>query len=228
MGSQKDYMPKRSYHGTDAELIQTSDQLLDTATRDQNEFIDYGFTPERLSAIQGLREEYSNIETDIEMSSDITDATFTRNEKRSDLETALRSLGTRLENKGDFSIGFMNKVTIPSMTKISDDQLVRSGKQVVKNVATKLDVLAEVGITEVYLNGISDKITLFDQAIDDKVAAELAREVKTAERIEKGNQLYAELVKLANTGKDIWYTVNEAKYNDYLLIEKHSQPKEEE
>jgi hypothetical protein len=32
-----------------------------------------------------------------------------------------------------------------------------------------------------------------------------------------GNVLYAELVKLCNTGKDIFYSLNEAKYNDYVI-----------
>lgn len=33
----------------------------------------------------------------------------------------------------------------------------------------------------------------------------------------KGNALYKAIVKICNTGKDIWYETNESKYNDYVI-----------
>ena len=45
------------------------------------------------------------------------------------------------------------------------------------------------------------------------------RDIATESRVETLNNLYSLLVKYTGIGQDIFYKVNEAKYNDYVLYD---------
>ncbi|HLG34830.1 MAG TPA: hypothetical protein VI757_08125, partial [Bacteroidia bacterium] len=79
--------------------------------------------------------------------------------------------------------------------------------------------LSSEGLTALILGNLSTGITTTDTAITTKQQRVSERDAAVTERVTLGNTLYAELVKLADTGKHIWEDVNEAKYNDYVIYQ---------
>jgi hypothetical protein len=80
-----------------------------------------------------------------------------------------------------------------------------------------LPQLRTTELTQDFLDTLEKNILTFDDAIDAQIASIRNRDIAVEERVGEGNVLYAELVKLCNTGKDIFYSINEAKYNDYVI-----------
>ena len=68
---------------------------------------------------------------------------------------------------------------------------------------------------------ILDDFAILCQQYEDTLNAvkdaQAERDIKTEERIAMGNQLYSLASKYCNIGKQIWESVNEARYNDYLI-----------
>lgn len=68
-----------------------------------------------------------------------------------------------------------------------------------------------------------DTLTSQGIALDDRIDAVARgisdRDVATEGRIETLNTLYSYVTKYAGIGQDIFYEINEAKYNDYVLYD---------
>jgi hypothetical protein len=96
-----------------------------------------------------------------------------------------------------------------------------------RNIATKaqeyLSELSESGLTQAMVDDLTSKNQEFENAIVAKKDKVAERDVATANRIRKGNEIYDLMVKYCEFGKDIWYTVDEARYNDYIIYPAHPE-----
>jgi hypothetical protein len=79
--------------------------------------------------------------------------------------------------------------------------------------------LATEGLTVTILGDLQTDITDADVAITKKALRVSERDKAVNDRVTIGNDLYSELVKLADTGKHIWEDSDEAKYNDYVIYQ---------
>ena len=66
-----------------------------------------------------------------------------------------------------------------------------------------------------------------DVAIDGLAKGISDRDMATENRVENLNYLYSLVSKYAGIGQDIFYEVNEAKYNDYVIYDTPSGMPEE-
>ncbi len=104
------------------------------------------------------------------------------------------------------------------MTRLSDNELYRMVKRVVR-VGTSLQAdLTLQGLTPTQLTDLTALNTKLDTDIDAVHDAEEQRDLQTQDRIKKGNMLYKEMVKLSSIGQSLFQDTDEAKYNDYVLI----------
>ena len=69
------------------------------------------------------------------------------------------------------------------------------------------------------ITALNTKITTFDTALNNQITAIRQRDITTEERTTKANEVYRTLAKICTLGKNIWYGVNEAKYNDYVIYD---------
>jgi hypothetical protein len=116
-----------------------------------------------------------------------------------------------------------NSFGFGELANLSDDELYRTAKRVVRIATSLLSELSSEGLTIDILSNITQQAINLDIAIDAVGEAEEKRDLQTQDRITKGNALYIEMVKLAGIGKSLNEFSNEAKYNDYVLIETNSQ-----
>lgn len=213
---------RRLYKMSDGTLIQTADNLKISGERDLTDFAPYGWTAARLDAIEDLRDEFNELPTDEELMGAMVIATADKNESAENVRVAVRELRSRVENKyGEGSVK-----TVPYgwelLSKMDDNDVVRCGRRVVRVATADLANLASEGVTVALLTSLSELVDKLDEDIDTQFTRIKERDVAVTTRINKGNQLYAELVKLANTGKTHWESRDESKYNDYVLNESSS------
>ncbi len=105
------------------------------------------------------------------------------------------------------------------MDEMSDPNLYRLAKRVVRVGTKLLPDLEGRGLTQDMLTNLQQTAGDFDKAMDTQENEIENRDLQTQQRITLGNALYAVLVELASIGKSLYQDTNEAKYNDYVLYD---------
>jgi hypothetical protein len=207
----------RNYTFSDAFLKQLADQLLANVRRDSEEFKLRGFDDRRQASIEELIKEFDEIPADDYLEGLKMTTTEAKDAAREAVEKQVRTIFVMAENVFGKATGKYKTFGNAYLTSLSDDQAVRNAKGVVKTARLYFQDLIVEGLTEDFLKILEKNILIFDDVIDTQIEAIRNRDIVVEERITKGNALYAELSKLCNTGKDIFYSMNEAKYNDYII-----------
>lgn len=215
--STKKQMAVRNYGFSDGELKQYGDEIINSIERDIVEFAERGMTTVRLNNLQQKLVNFDELPTDEILEGIKIDATQDKDTARNNAEIAARSIFVMAENKFGTDSGKYKQFGNAAFSRQSDNQFYRTLKTIKTSADKFLLDLAEEGLTQEMIDNLVKLTAFFDKAIDDQNTAIKSRDIATEERIEAGNALYADLVKVCNTGKDIWYNKNEAKYNDYVI-----------
>lgn len=215
MGKKK--MVMRDYLFSDGVLKQKADDVAGSIQRDITQFTTRGVTATTVTALQILVTTFDNIQTDEELQGALSVATDAKDALADALQTAVGVVRTMAENKWGTSHALYRSFGFEGMNAMSDEQLYRLGKRVIRVANAQLTQLASEGLTAAVISNLTTITNNFDTSIDVKEDAVKNRDIKTQDRIEKGNALYKEMVRLCNTGKSIYFTTDEAKYNDYVI-----------
>ena len=209
----------RIYRIADANLSQLADKIISNVTADLADFSSRGMSRAKIAALQALNQHFQSLQTDHEISGLKEIKTEDKNNLRARLEIATRTIFVMAANAfGDKSARF-KMFGDGNISRVSDEQLIRNVRNIASVAQRFATELADEGLTSQQIADLINLNDQFDQALDAMNEAVRVRDLATEERIEAGNRLYAELVKVCNTGKDLYYTSNEAKYNDYVLSE---------
>ncbi|MCX6154618.1 MAG: hypothetical protein NT007_10695 [Candidatus Kapabacteria bacterium] len=111
----------------------------------------------------------------------------------------------------------VRKFDAGDMTKQDDKRFLTTCRFGVGIAREYLTDLTSVGLTDDMIDDLEDTAQLMEDAMNDIATAQETRDIKTVERIEKGNEIYALVSRYCEIGKYIWEDVNEAKYNDYVI-----------
>ena len=214
-------MPKktavRGYTLADADLAQLADDVVHLVQRDSTEFATRGVNAARLTAFKAKRDDFKLADTDQFMESLKMVKTETKNNLRDQLEVQLRTLITMAENTWERGSAHFKSLGDLAVSQMTDQDLVRNANNIIRVCTAYLTALAPEGMTSPMLVTAEIIRISFDDSIDEQVRAIQLRDIRTEERINLGNALYDEVVKICNSGKNIWENVNEAKYNDYVI-----------
>lgn len=213
----------RNYSMADADLKQKADGLATTLTRDLADLAARNINAAAVNAFKAVITNFENTTSDEELLGELKAATDAKNAVADSIRKAIRPIRNMAEivynSKGKYtSFGFED------MANMSDGDLYRLAKRVVR-VGTKfLADLAPQGLTAAQLNNLATLATSFDAAIDDVEDKIENRDIETQDRIKKGNALWDEMTKLGSVGRSVYEDINEAKYNDYLLVSTPQEP----
>ena len=194
------------------------DTTVDLLVRDAIEFATRGFDEVKRAAFAQHIRDYFDMPGDAFYEGEKISRTQARDSSRLMLERPLRTILTMAENKFGINSGKYKQYG-GAISKLGDDQLVRYALNAAKTATAQLEELAGEGLTQQMITDMVALAGAFNTAIDKQIEAIRNRENASLDRITKGNELYRELVKVCNTGKDIWYGINEAKYNDYIIYD---------
>lgn len=207
---------KRDYSMQDSELIQFTDALSMNLNRDILEIGVRGVTPATITDLQAKNATFVACPMDSELLGDVMIATEAKDLLADQLRSSIRNIRNMAEikfkNTGKYaSFGFKD------MSKMADRELMLLGRKVARLGTKFLDELASEGLTEAMITALTELCIDFDDSLEVQVGAIEARDLATQDRIEKGNIVYAEVVRLTSIGQTIYYDTNPAKYNDYII-----------
>lgn len=198
-------------------LKQLADELVLSIERDIAEFTDRGFNAIKKTALLNAIDAFENFPTDEQLLGVKMSTTQTKDAARVSLETQMRTVFMAAKNTFGEKTGTFREFGDVNLSQQTDSDLVRSAKAMIATATKYAADLAGEGITIAKIALMTTTRGELDKAIDDQNKAIKERDNATETRIILANDLYDLVVKYADTGKDIWITKSEAKYNDYVI-----------
>lgn len=215
----------RKYNFPDADLYQRCMDSIRFAKRDIERFTDYGYDLHRLKGFLNRCEKFAALPDDDELLGDqmiVTDKKYAAAEK---LKSAIRGVMTRVRMKYSNRSGRYRKFGTAKMGDMTDAQLLFCGRRVIRVARAQLDFLEETGLNENVLKKVADACQVFEVAMNvqqDKIAD---RDITVEGRVELGNLLYDEFIRVCEIGKDAWAETDKAKYENYTIYESNNEQK---
>jgi hypothetical protein len=207
----------REYKFSDPELKNASDNIIGNVQRDRVQFETRGVTDQKVAQVQAMIAGFADMPTDVELIGAMAAATLNKDTIAETIRIKLRSVRTMAQNVHGAKSPLYRSFGFEGMDKMTDDQLYLQGKRTVREATAQMAQLSAEGLTAAMLNALQTLLADFENAIHEKQEAEKNRDIQTQLRVDAGNALYREIMRFANTGKDIWASTNEALYNDYVI-----------
>lgn len=131
----------------------------------------------------------------------------------------MRTILNMAENTFGFGSAKHREFGASDITRQPDAEIVRNARIMSATADKYLRELENEGLTEDKIATLIAQRDELDLAIDAQAKGISDRDVATEDRIEVLNTLYKLLTKYAGIGQDIFYEIDEAKYNDYIIYD---------
>ena len=222
----KKQISQRNFNMPDADLYVQCMERIRLAHRDIALFEPFNYPLDRLKGFANLCEKYRNEPDDNEYVGDQMIATEKKDAAADNLRVAIRGVMTRVAMKFHDKTGRYRKFGTTKMTDMSDPALLFCGRRVIRVARLSLDFLTETGLNEAHLKKVADACTDLEQAMHIQQDRLHERDIAVERRMEAGNKIYEELVKLSEIGKTIWEERGDkAKYEQYCIFESNADYK---
>ncbi len=185
--------------------------------RDADQFQNYGIDLDKIEDFNGMLQDFINFPQDQELEADLKFSTYTKNNLANDLRINIRMFKARAMLVFDDKSATYNRFNNGNLSKLNDRDLYMFAEVVRDSAQEYLTELSDVGLTQEIIDEFAALIEQFYSAMYEQSQAKTNRESRTSQRASKSNELYSLMVKYCEIGKTIWYEINEAKYNDYLI-----------
>lgn len=210
---------RRVYNFSDADLVQAADSLKISLERDLADLAVFSVTSASLDVLQDYRDQFADYAQDVYHVGLLKGAVYERNLASDAVVSQFREVEAIVRNVADIPGYKVDSLNIRELTKMKASELVQLGKNVERTLTSLAADLAGTAINPAYITAMMVKVQDLDDKIDEVQRQRKDREQAAMERVELGNRLYKEMVKLADFGKTKWYSLDESRYNDYILIE---------
>ena len=224
----KKEMVVRTYKFTDGVLKQKADEFINLLDRDSVEFAERGYGAGEKNDFETARDAVANFPSDETLESAKAILTSNKNAARSALEKTMRTIFNMAGNKFGVQSPKYRSFGNGEISKQPDAELARTYRTMVTAATTNLHELSDGGLSQMMIDTLSNEGISFDEAIDAMTQGISDRDIATESRVETLNALYSLVSRYAGIGQDIFYEVNEAKYNDYVIYDTPSGMPEEE
>lgn len=208
---------KRKYSFSDGTLDELGDSLIVSARRDLTEMTPFGYNDARLDAIEVMIGNFKTFADDEYYTGLMSIATAAKNTAIASMSEVSEGIVRRAINKFKKDAPQVSMYGYTGYITKTDSDKTRTNRLVHKTGTAQLADLASEGLTAAILTDLQNKIGIADTAITEKDTKVKERDFAVNERITLGNTLYDAVVKLADTGKQIWEDADESKYNDYVI-----------
>ena len=208
---------KRGYSFSDGTLSELGDDLVDNATRDSIQMTTFGYNAAKLATLTAKITAFKEFPGDAYYTGLMMIATATKNNAIKEMGVAGHEIVQRGIIRWGENSAEERTFGFKGYAGMKEPEKINACRDAHKFATDNLDEMTDQGLTEDILEAFKAKIDAADAAFSAKRKSVRNRDAAVDTRIKMGNELYAELVKLAGTGKTIWENTNEAKYNDYVI-----------
>jgi hypothetical protein len=207
----------RRYRLSDAALLQLADSVVTIATRDSAVLASRGVTPARLSDLAAMNDTFRHMEDDTEWKGLVAEKTELKNAARDRCRAGTAELRRMASNVFGERSGTYRRFGFENINRLSDIYRIRAYFRVWRRADEHAAALIPEGLTPEVLAEFRTACQLYDAAYDEMDDTAMDRDIAAEQRIELGNRIYAEVVRICNTGKTYWETRSVARYKDYLV-----------
>ena len=216
----------RKYNFPDAELYRMAMDSIRLAKRDLEFFkAGYDYDGRRLKGFHDRCERFVEMPHDDELLGDQMVVTDKKYEAAEKLKHAIRSVMTRVRMAFSNRTGRYRKFGTAKIGDMTDAQLLFCGRRVIRVARAQWNFLADTGLNETHLERVAKACQAFELAMNiqqDKIAD---RDISVESRIDLGNLIYEELIKVCDIGKDVWAEKDRAKYDAYCIYDSNMEQK---
>ena len=208
---------QRNYNLTDAELCMYTSNLCMYLTRDLSELSIFGVSEPKITALKALGDAFEVFPSDVVLLAYITGKTEEKNALLEQVKEQIRNMATRCQIKWGENSWQESSLGIKGMNQFTEDSLLVAARRVHEQMTEFLPDLGDVGLTQEVLDdfaALNESFEVSRNNLNKKIAE---RDLKTQERITKGNELYKFVSDYCEIGKRVYAKTNPAKYNDYVI-----------
>lgn len=207
----------RAYSMSDADLMMFTSNLVQSMTRDTTEFAGRGVTATNITDLETLGNAFEVFPTDESMLGLVKIQTQNKDTQRATATTKIQLISGFFEQKWGLKSGQYTRLGIKGLQNMTDNNFLRASRSVVAISTEYLADLTTEGLTQADIDSLETTAQAFEDGLNEVDKAIENRDLKTRERIAKGNELYSYVQKYCRIGKLIWENVDVAKYNDYVI-----------
>jgi hypothetical protein len=208
---------QRNYNLTDADLIAFALDLVNAMTRDATQFATRSVLTADITALGVKANEFLLFPNDAFYEAQVMQAAENKNQHRENIQVMIRDIigyasvkwGPRSTQVYSFKAG--------NLTKDSDNVFMAIASQAVDTMEFLLPDLTASGLTQQMIDDYETEVEAFRADMSNINIKTLQREVKSHERADLGNELYALVSKYCEIGKILFDDVDPVKYSDYLI-----------
>ncbi|QHT69768.1 hypothetical protein GXP67_25540 [Rhodocytophaga rosea] len=209
---------RRNYLFSDPYLHQLCNEKIVIAGRDFHKLFFQNAAPVSLTALSARNIAFKDLPSEYELTCKLEEASETKSYLAAQLRTGIRNILHRLSFQPDAVPASVQKLEKPCLEQLTDIDLLSYGKSLVQTLSPSLSDIRDTGLTPAMMSTLLQICYEFDLAIDKLRKTVCDCDLINAQRIKIGNQIYEELLSLCNKGKQTWAGINEAKYNDYVIL----------
>lgn len=209
----------RGYLFSDAVLKQKADEFINLLDRDIVEFTDRGYSPAKKTELINARNAVDEFPSDEQLEAIKIDLTAQKDNARRALEKTMRTILNMAENIFGFTSAKHKEFGASDVSRQPDAELVRNARIMIAAADKYLRELESEGLMTAKIDTLTSQRETLDLALDAQAKGISDRDVATEDRVETLNTLYRLLTKYAGIGQDIFYEIDEAKYNDYIIYD---------
>lgn len=208
---------KRNYNMPDADLMFKVGDFVENMTRDATEFATRGVDAAATTAFETLGNAFEIFPTDEYYAAQVSAEVEAKNAAREQCMIYAQKISGFFEQQWGLNSWQYKQLKMINIARASDNNFKVICRNIVLVATDNLTTLSAIGMTQTDIDNLEDETQLMEDKGHAIHTKETLRDSKTAERIEKGNELYSYLRKYGAIGKLIWENVDEAKYNDYII-----------
>lgn len=210
-----------------ADMLLMAETKLAFARRDQEAFAARGVKAEHLTEIEDQLKAISKLPSDEELEQEVRGLEQKKNDLRASTTTLIQTaLGKVNQVHHDESAEYrafgarkLYDVGDPGFAMLCD-QVSRVGqRELVDGEPEELEAYEAVGLTPAEFIAIGSEGDEFRRLMVDIRIATAEREVGTQKRLRLANPVYRALAQVSETGKSIFVSTDEARYNDYVIYD---------
>lgn len=187
--------------------------------RDIAEFAKYGITEDKLAELENKLTDFDQFATDEEFLGSQIQATREQEAQAETVREAIRAISNRAVLVYGNNTGKYKRFGNKKVSQLEGGNLFYAGHRVAKLARKHFTELQTAGLTDDLINNLDAQVNVYLEKLNNQDDVIEERSIAAEERAEKANDIYRTVVDLCETGKNIWVSTNEAKYNDYIIYD---------
>jgi len=213
----------RHFNLSDSELASFAGNLVSSMERDAAEFEQRGVSAADILALKDLKDAYWKVPPDEVYLGELMSEVDKKDGYRAELFAGMQKVSGFFEQKYGPDSNEYKQLEISGAGRFSEDNLIAAGRQLARIAGEYLPVLSGIGLTQAMIDAVQSACDSFENSATKTAKIKAVRAEKTAERIEKGNEIYEYVKKYCAIGKLIWENVSYADWDDYLIYKGRSK-----